>query len=215
MERKKTLSTIKKEKLLKKRLQNKDWAKKLKKATGKIIDPTLSSKIRFGYIYLLIDCSGSMAGSKIEQAKNGALGFADKAISKGYSVGVITFSTEATHLLAPVKIMDNIKTIITKFTAGGSTNMTSAIGISTKNLENKFGERVICIVTDGMPDNKMNAIKATQIAKKKGIAFMTIGTDDADKKFLEQLATKKELSIKVKRMKLGKAITDMARLLAE
>jgi len=214
MEKKKSLSSnIKKEKLLKNKLKNKDWAEKLRKATGKTIDSTTRPKIKFGQVYLLIDCSGSMYGDKIEQAKNGALGFADEALSKNYSVGVITFSSKANHLLEPEKSMHNIKAAIEKFTASGSTNMTAAIKIATQNLEDRFGEKLICIVTDGMPDNKKSALKAAETAKQKGIEIMTIGTDDADKKFLEQLATKKELSVKVERSNLGKGITDMARLL--
>jgi Mg-chelatase subunit ChlD len=41
---------------------------------------------------LLIDTSGSMAGSKIEQAKSGAIDFAHSATSKGYATALAIFA---------------------------------------------------------------------------------------------------------------------------
>ena len=71
------------------KFQQKNWVKKLEAASGKPVALRRSSKI----VYLLIDCSGSMAeGNKIEQAKKGAIGFAEEAQRKEYAVGLIQFS---------------------------------------------------------------------------------------------------------------------------
>jgi hypothetical protein len=44
-------------------------------------------------VYLLLDVSGSMDKSKLQQAQDGGASFAEDAIRKGYRVGVITFTS--------------------------------------------------------------------------------------------------------------------------
>ena len=48
-----------------------------------------------GFVYLAIDCSASMAGQKLLQAREGALDFAEDAQIKGYSVGLVQFESSA------------------------------------------------------------------------------------------------------------------------
>src|SRR3989344_9047152 len=50
------------------------------------------------FVYLVIDCSGSMTGHKLEQAKKGSLDFAASALHDGYEVGLISFNSAAFHL---------------------------------------------------------------------------------------------------------------------
>ena len=52
-------------------------------------------------VYLLLDCSSSMEGVKLSQAKSGAVGFAEEACGKGYGVGLIAFSPGSTTLRIP------------------------------------------------------------------------------------------------------------------
>jgi Mg-chelatase subunit ChlD len=49
-----------------------------------------------------------MSGNKLEQAKKGAKGFADDAQTKGYSVGLIQFDTNAQHLLEPQRHLHQV-----------------------------------------------------------------------------------------------------------
>ena len=46
-------------------------------STGKSVS---GSTIGEGYVYLVVDCSASMKGYKLNQAKNGALNFAKDAL---------------------------------------------------------------------------------------------------------------------------------------
>lgn len=91
--------------------------------------------------------------------------------------------------------------------------MAAAIQIARDNLLDKGGERVICIVTDGMPDDRKATLEAMNEIKTQGVEIMTIGTDDANKEFLEELATRKELSRKVLRDQLERGIISMAKML--
>ena len=82
-------------------------------------------------------------------------------------------------------------------------------------LFDKAGEKVICIVTDGMPDDKKTTLAVTNEARIQGIEIMAIGTDDADKVFLEERVTRKDLSLKVSRDQLERGIISMAKMLPE
>ncbi len=189
--------------------RKKDWMKKLEAATGKPIQ----SWYNLGSVYLLVDCSGSMGGGKLQQAKNGSLGFAEEATGKGYSVGLIRFSSEAELVAEAQKQASSLSASIEGLSPTGSTNMTSAIELGRDRLVGAKGERVLCIVTDGMPNEPEAALDAARRAKSDGIDIMTIGTDDADRGFLEQLASRKELSMKVVKEQLETGIVSMAKML--
>lgn len=166
------------------------------------------------FVYLLLDSSGSMGdGQKLVQSKSGALKFAKEAISKGYRVGLIKFESCAIHLCDPQSDLSVLDSALANMNAGGSTEMTGAIRLATQKLLEKGPLRVICIVTDGFPDDPQTALDAARRAKENGIDIITVGTDNADKNFLEKLATRKELGIKVPRDQLEKTIVSTANML--
>ncbi|MEP9410352.1 MAG: VWA domain-containing protein [Candidatus Brocadia sp.] len=194
------------------KFQQKNWVRKLESVSGKPVLPRKTGRIA----YLLVDCSGSMAeGNKVVQAKKGAIGFAEEAQKKEYSVGLIQFASHAEHVLEPQNELTSFITKVEKLSANGSTNMAAAIRIAKNNLFDKAGEKVICIVTDGMPDDKKATLEAANEIRTHGIEIITIGTDDADKEFLEELATRKELSLKVLRDQLELGIISMAKMLPQ
>ncbi|MGQ3684178.1 MAG: vWA domain-containing protein [Candidatus Loosdrechtia sp.] len=194
------------------KFRQKNWVKKLEVASGM---PVVARVSRKKIVYLLMDCSGSMAeNDKLLQAKKGAIGFADEAQKKEYAVGFIAFASHAEHILEPQNELAGLHAGIEKLSANGSTNMTEAIQIARNNLLQKAGEKVICIVTDGMPDDKKATLEAANELRTQGIEIMTIGTDDADKEFLEELATSKKLSRKVLRDQLEQGIISMAKMLS-
>jgi len=92
--------------------------------------------------------------------------------------------------------------------------MAAAINLATEKFADRNGEKIICLVTDGMPDSRDAALNAANRAKRANIDIMTIGTDDADRSFLEKIATRKELAAKVARAQLEQGIVSMARLLS-
>jgi len=175
--------------------------------------PVKSSETKAGFVYVLLDCSTSMVGDKIEQAKKGALSYAKDALSKGYLIGLITFSSEADHVCEPQKQLSVLKRNLEGIVALGTTNMTEAIHLATMKLRSKIGHRAIVIATDGMPDEKSTALEAAQKAKENGIQIDAIGTDDADQYFLKKLASRPELGIKVPREQFEKGIASAAKSL--
>lgn len=166
-----------------------------------------------GYVYLVIDCSGSMAGEKLDGVKMGAKDFAIDAKARSYLVGLISFDSDATHLVEPQTNLSDLYRHIDSMSSKGSTNMTNAILLATEKLAERAGIRVMVIATDGMPDDEDSAIEAAQEAKKKGIEIIAIGTDDADKVFLKNLASQPFFGFKVSSNQLGQAIASVKKAL--
>ncbi len=170
--------------------------------------------IKEGWLYILLDCSGSMRkGQKLDQAKLGIIEFAKDAFKKGYRLGFIRFSDEAEVLFEPTGNLNTLQNIIQGLKAVGSTNMTAAIKTAHTKLKGFPGTKVIVIATDGMPDNVRSSLEAAQKAKADGIDIISIGTEDADQEYLMKLASRTELSSKVSSDKLAQAITDASLLL--
>ncbi len=166
-----------------------------------------------GYVYLVIDCSGSMDGEKLGSVKKGAASFALDAKIKSYFVGLIKFNSDAIHLVEPQSNLSKIYDQLESMNTDGSTNMTDAISMATEKLKIKDGARIMIIATDGMPDNKESAIEAAQLAKKKGIEIIAIGTDDANSDFLKEIASADSMGIKVSNHQLGQALASTAKAL--
>jgi Mg-chelatase subunit ChlD len=152
-----------------------------------------------GRVMLVIDCSQSMGDSdKLQQAKSGAIGFAENATRDGHCVGVLQFSDSAKLLTFPIHEMSVIYNHINSIDIEGSTNLVSAISDASSQFGN-HGLRVMVIVTDGMPDSGTErlAIAVANGAKMRGITIICIGTDDAEWDFLKQIASREDLAIYV------------------
>lgn len=182
----------------------------LKSPNGKVED------IKHGtlhYAYLVIDCSTSMEGIKLAEAKKGAMEFAKDALHKGYSLGLIQFASVAKHICETEANITAIRSHIEMLIAGGSTNMTDGIRLAIDKLSIRKGLNAMVIVTDGQPDNPNSALDIASEAKERGIDIIAIGTDDADKVFLNKLASRVDLAVKVSRDQLGQGIASAAKML--
>jgi Mg-chelatase subunit ChlD len=164
-------------------------------ASGKPIE-TVFHKTE-GQVYVVLDCSGSMSGYKLDQAKQGVRDFTNDAIKKGYLVGLIKFSSKAQHLCEPTKDINKLTLQMQSLKATGSTNMAQAINMAHERLKSIEGSKVILIATDGQPDNVKASLNSALSAKNDGIEIIAIGTDDAVQAFLKQIASRNELGTKV------------------
>jgi Mg-chelatase subunit ChlD len=186
-----------------------------------------------GWAYLLVDCSVSMDGSKFEQAKRGAAGFARDAIEKGYATGLIEFYWSAAHLSEPTRDMTTLANNIGRLKIkkvglgealgslfhkwGGGTNMAEGIRLAHERLMTKTGTKAIVIITDGQPNAEGDpdrSLRAGESAKKDRIDIITIGTDQADQQFLKKLASRADLGMKVDQENLQDTIISSVNLLS-
>jgi Mg-chelatase subunit ChlD len=193
------------------------WLRKLEGASGKSLvnrDAVTGALTGNAAVVLLVDCSGSMAGDKMRQAQAGALDFGRDAIRRGYAVGVVRFGSTAETLTVPSRHESSITNALGLLRIEGSTNMAAGIDASATSLGRK-GSRVICLVTDGMPDSTDQAIASAAQARAGGIEIMAVGTDDADWAFLARIVSRKELATKVDRRAFGQQIVSMAKMLPQ
>jgi Mg-chelatase subunit ChlD len=92
---------------------------------------------------------------------------------------------------------------------GGGTNLAAGL-----DLAGKFKELdAVVVVTDGQPNSCEDALRSATALKQRGVEILCIGTDDADKEFLDQLATRKELAVHVGPQNIRSSIGQATQLL--
>ena len=79
----------------------------------------------------------------------------------------------------------------------GRTAMAQAIRVATRQLRRRRGDKVILLVTDGMPNSRAATLDAAHLARAQGITVIAIGIGHADEAFLASLTPKPELAVKV------------------
>jgi Mg-chelatase subunit ChlD len=163
---------------------------------------------------LLIDTSGSMAGAKIMQAMSGAKDFAYSAIVRGYATALAVFGDRAAMVCAPTADAAHFESKIAKLRVGlVGTTTNLAAGLV---LAGEFPElAAVVIVTDGVSNDNAAALDAADSLKKRGVDIICIGTDDADARFLKELATRSDLATHVSSRELRSAIGGASHLLPQ
>lgn len=167
-----------------------------------VIPPTAKT------VFVLLDRSGSMSGLKFDDAKRGALNFGLSCIGKGYQVGVVVFSDKASATsttIDPAALQVKINKL--ECTAGG-TFLESALLHTVRH-----NPSYVVVVTDGQVSDAEKSLDVAAKLKSSGTEILTIGTDDADKDFLQQLASRSDLSVKIAAAHLAQTISETIRLL--
>lgn len=163
-------------------------------------------------VLLLIDTSGSMTGDKILQAKNGAVDFSRSATQRGYATGLAVFADRAAMVCDPTVQSADFERKVAAVRigiVGGTTNLAAGL-----DLAGKFTAlAAVVVVTDGQPNSSEHALRSAAVLKEKGVEILCIGTDDADKEFLDQLATRKELALHVGAQNIRTSIGQATQLL--
>jgi Mg-chelatase subunit ChlD len=93
--------------------------------------------------------------------------------------------------------------------------MAEAVQVGADHLSSISGMRTLVVVTDGMPDNPSAVLDIAARAKTSGIEIIAIGTDDADRDFLDKLASRSELMVKSPREMLAQSIVSAAKMLPQ
>jgi Ca-activated chloride channel homolog len=147
-------------------------------------------------ICLLIDCSGSMHGDKINEVKEAAIHFLRGQDLTRNAVAVVGFNSFP-WVAAPLTNQAGfLEGAVRALQAGGNTRMDTAVELATKQFSRLSGEgdshtlpRAILLFTDGMPDPNAQSptLTAAQIARADGILIVSVATGDAQVHYLEQV----------------------------
>lgn len=155
------------------------------------MDVALGEGIRRLPVYLLLDCSGSMAGAPIEAVRRGVELFAQEVQSDPFAqetvhVAVITFDSDArmvTHGLVPIEQFH-----APQLSASGSTSLSKALRVLQESLDRdvkpavKGGEKgdwkpLVFILTDGEPTDERQTPRQEILNRqqRKVLNVITVG----------------------------------------
>ena len=138
-------------------------------------------------IVLILDRSGSMAGSSLANLKNGAKKFidiidqatdnsGDGQIGMGSRIGIVSFADTATQDTGLITSVADLKAAVDALSAGGSTNHADAF---TKALElfdpASTNEKIMVMFTDGVTTAGDDPNVVATAAKAQGVIIYSIG----------------------------------------
>ena len=167
-----------------------------------------------GTVYLLLDHSASMADAgKMAQLTRGALRLFTEARQRDYAVGIVGFAHRAQLLLSATCDAAQFQKQLRTLEPYGRTAMAQAIRVATRQLRRRRGDRVMLLVTDGMPNSRAATLDAARLARAQGITVIAIGIGHADEAFLASLTPKPELAVKVAVGELENTLEDAAKKL--
>lgn len=146
------------------------------------------------YAALVIDRSGSMSGSPIQEARNAASDFVDlmNLVKDGDAVAVVSFNDSA-QLIRGFNF-DRGETVraIQGITDGGGTDIAAGLALATQqfalNPPPVNARPVIILLSDGQSDEDAARAAASQ-AKGQGIRVVTIALGGANRALLAELAS--------------------------
>ena len=139
-------------------------------------------------IMLVLDCSSSMVGSKLDELKAGASKFVASATEQGAKVGICIFPAidkngeeHAKVLCTPTKDARSLRSAIGRLDVTGCTPMASGLRLAASEL-NKTGKQVevsiAVLFTDGIPNSIDDAVEAaTELKKRSRLITVGIGRD--------------------------------------
>lgn len=138
-------------------------------------------------IVLILDRSGSMAGSPLANLKSGARKFIDIIdentdgsqdghIGGGSRIGIVSFSSTAEQNTQLITSVDDLKAAVNSLTAGGRTNHRDAFEKALALFDPaSTNEKIMIMFTDGVTTAGGSAIPVTDAAKAQGIVIYSIG----------------------------------------
>jgi len=142
-------------------------------------------------LMLVIDKSGSMAGDKLERAKEAAIATAELLAPSDY-LGVIGFDAEPTRVvrLAVASQRTRIAHEVGRLAPGGGTALFPALDAAYADLAGvRARVRHVVVLTDGQTQEETLATLARSM-RADGITLSSIGLgDDVNRALLTQLAT--------------------------
>ena len=142
-------------------------------------------------IALVIDCSGSMSGGELDDAKAAASRFLDN-INQGTHVGLVSFGGDEVEIeMHLTQDFDELREAIDNLSTRGTTPMDEAIELAaTEVLVNHQNTNVLILLTDGYPDDDKATLTKAESAKAQGIQIIAIGVGDGvDSDYLQEISS--------------------------
>jgi molecular chaperone DnaK len=143
-------------------------------------------------IVLIMDCSGSMYGQNIEEARKAALAFVEAALGPNRQIAVVGFPG---GVFCPLTAeLARVQAAISELSPIGSTPMAEGLGAARDLMKSKAGvQRVYVVLTDGHPDDPDATTSEVTRIRTGGGRIITIGVGaQVRPEFLRAIASRPE-----------------------
>lgn len=164
-------------------------------------------------VVLAMDVSWSMEG-EIDEAIRGCLNFVDEALSGGYFVGVMFWSSMVESSLDLTKDLDALHRFVKSARLGGGTDVLPALKRGREMLMRyKLEDRVVAVFGDGdLGPNQTKAVNYSKQLSSEGIRIITMGLGPSSSKALNAISTESnnEASREANSATLARDIRSMA-----
>jgi Ca-activated chloride channel family protein len=144
-------------------------------------------------ICLLIDCSRSMKGSKLAEAKRAAVNFVQRQDLARHRLSLVSFEGSPHRMSDLSQSATDLTMAADRIADGGSTRMDLGLVEAADTLRGASEQQIILLFTDGMPDNQTDTLSAATNVKAAGIKVVAVATDDADVGYLASVTGDKAL----------------------
>ncbi|GDX81229.1 molecular chaperone DnaK [Deltaproteobacteria bacterium] len=143
-------------------------------------------------IALLMDCSGSMYGKNIEEARTAATAFMERTLGPNRLVGIIAFPGGLQCSLT--NDLRKLREGMAGLTPIGSTPMAEGLAAARDLMKSRAGvQRIFVLLTDGHPDDPDAAHSEAHRIRSQGGRIVTIGVGQQVRpEFLRALASRPE-----------------------
>jgi Ca-activated chloride channel family protein len=131
---------------------------------------------------LLLDASGSMAGSRLAAALDGARAFAAD-LGRMDEAKLILFSDRLLLETPFTSIPSVLGLALQGATAGGGTALNDALYLATKRLQSRSGRKVVVVLSDGIDVDSVLPMSGVREAARGGdaaIYWLKLPTDEGD-----------------------------------
>lgn len=138
-------------------------------------------------IVLVLDTSGSMSGTPIEETRKASVNFIDTILQEDASIGVVTYEDSANMLSDFSMDRNALESVVNGIDSGGSTNIEAGLQMARDMLEYSNAEKkIIVLMSDGVPNmgkQGEDLISYADEIKAEGTYIYTLG-------FFESLGNK-------------------------
>lgn len=148
-------------------------------------------------IVLVLDTSGSMSGTPLEETKKASVKFVNTILEEDASIGVVTYDDKAEQLSDFSVNKNHLRQIVTGISDGGGTNIGDGLARAKSMLDkSQAKKKMIVLMSDGEPNQGKEGEELIAYAnelKNSGIYVYTLGffEDMGDKKSSAQYLMEK------------------------
>ncbi len=130
-------------------------------------------------VVICIDTSGSMRAEDLAPTRSAAAQAAARAFvaaaPSGTRIGIVTFSTGASVLLAPTSDLETVRDALDRIPPpNGGTAIGDALELAASTMPAQ-GQRAIVLLTDGVNNRGVDPVQASQQVGAQGIRIETVG----------------------------------------